>query len=79
MPIIWLLTLAFWLTVIAGGGYLVVRFLRAYERRGALPAELTALEERVRLLEESVGRLEAGFTELTEAQQFTTKLLSDRT
>ena len=76
--VLWLLGLAFWTAVIGGGGYLLVRFVRAYERRSVAPADTAMLEERVRLLEEANLRLEGEIAQLAEAQQFTTRLLSER-
>lgn len=70
--------LAFWILVIGGGGYLLVRFLQAYEGRSIGPGEARSLEERIRLLEEANLRLESEMARITEAQHFTTQLLSER-
>lgn len=70
--------LAFWILVIGGGGYLLVRFLRAYERRSIAPSDTSSFEERIRLLEEANLRLESEIAQIAEAQQFTTELLSER-
>lgn len=73
-----LLTALIYLALLGGPAYLLVRFVRAYERRSAAPAELTTLAERVRLLEESNSRLESELAQVTESQRFTTKLLEER-
>lgn len=78
MLVPWLLIALFWGGILGGGGYLLVRFLRAYERRSLPPAQIGALEERVRTLEEANSRLEGEITQLAEAQRFTTELLSAR-
>jgi hypothetical protein len=67
-----------WLALVAGGIYAVRRFLRAYERRSAAGQDLTALADRVRLLEDALERVEANVEQLAEAQQFTTRLLEER-
>ncbi len=76
-----LVQLLFWLVPLLLGGaaiYLGVRFVRAFERRGANRGELTALQERVARLEEELGRAMSDIERLTEAQRFTQRLLSER-
>ena len=73
----WLLIVAFWIAVIGGGGYLLVRLVRAYERRSAAPGEFARLDERIRALEESHESMEAEMMRLADAERFTTQLLSE--
>ena len=70
----------FWIGVIGGGFYLAVRFLRAFETRGALPSrsDPMALAERVRRLEDAIESMGAEMERLAEGQQFTHRLLSER-
>lgn len=72
------LMILFWGAVFGGGGYLLLRFLRAYEGRAGSPG-LRAMEERVRLLEETLQRVETELGEVAESQRFTTRLLTERT
>jgi hypothetical protein len=71
------LMLFFWVAVFGGGGYLLFRFLRAYEGRSGSPG-LRAMEERVRLLEDTLQRVETELAEVAESQRFTTRLLTER-
>jgi hypothetical protein len=73
-----LATAAFWITLLGGGGYMLLRFVRAYELNAKPASELVALEERIRLLEEAHTRHESEIAAMSEAQQFTTQLLTDR-
>jgi len=73
-----LLGVLFWLAILGGGGYLLLRAVRALEQRSGGGAS-GALADRVRTLEDALLRMERQVDELTEAQRFTTRLLSDRT
>ena len=66
------------MAVPVGGVYLLLRLVRAFERRNSAPKELTALEERIHLLEEANTRMEAELVQITDAQRFTTELLAER-
>ena len=73
-----LLVLAFWIAMAFGGGYVVLRLLRAYEQRGTEPQRLAALTSRVHALEETIEQMETSVAEIAEAQRFTTRLLEER-
>jgi hypothetical protein len=73
-----LLGMLLWFVIPLGGGYLLLRFVRAFERRSATPTGLAALEERIRLLEDANTRMEAELVQVTDAQRFTTELLAER-
>jgi hypothetical protein len=62
--------------VFAGGGYLAWRFVRAYERRSTAPDQLTALADRVRILEDVVDQVEDRIDRADEVQRFTTRVLA---
>jgi hypothetical protein len=81
-PFFFLLTLLFWVFALGGGGYLVIRFIRAYERRnsGVMEGkELVELRERLMRLEDSLESMSNQMQRLSDAQQFTTRLLEGRT
>ena len=63
-----------------GGGllYLGVRAVRALERRSTASAELTALRERVEMLEETVSTQAEAMRRVEEGQRFTDRLLAER-
>jgi len=63
---------------IAGAFYLGVRLVRAFERRSAARHEIAALEERMLRLEESAAETNERLERLSEGQEFTSRLLSDR-
>ena len=67
-----------WLVVLGGGGYLALRFVRAFERRGAAQGELEALRSRVLELERQVEGVQKEVERLSDEQSFTTRLLSER-
>lgn len=73
-----LLLIACVIGVVTFGAHLVLRFVRAYERRndGAELAEPTAA--RLRMLEETVARMERELDEVSEGQRFTNRLLAGR-
>ncbi|MGH7500359.1 MAG: hypothetical protein ACREL7_01245 [Longimicrobiales bacterium] len=74
-----LLSLVFWVVVIGGGIALAVRFLRAYEKRGNDRGEIADLREKLTRLEESIEGVTSQVQRVAEAQQFTTRLLTERT
>jgi hypothetical protein len=73
-----LLTSLPWLLLGGGGLWLGVRAVRALEQRGAANPELTALRERVQLLEEQVTEQGEAVRRLTDGQEFTHQLLLER-
>lgn len=78
-PILWaFMSLFFWLAIIGGGFALAFRFVRAFERRGSDPRELTELREKVSRLEDSLESVTHQIERVSEAQQFTTRLLTER-
>ena len=56
---------------VVGALYLALRFVRAFERRGADRAEVEGLRAQVAQLEQAIEQLEEG-------QRFTTRLLTER-
>jgi hypothetical protein len=68
----------FWISILGGGGYLLLRAVRALEQRSGGGAS-GALADRVRTLEDALLRMEQQVDELAEAQRFNTRLLSERT
>jgi hypothetical protein len=73
-----LLVTALYLAVPLGLLYLGLRFLRAYERRGAGAAASVELTARLAALEEQVARVASESERLAESQRFTTSLLAER-
>lgn len=69
----------FLLTALGGGGYLAWRAVRALERRNAPAPDVLALQERVDQLEQQLDVQSAELRRLAEGQQFTERLLADRT
>ena len=72
-----LLGVLFWVAILGGGGYLLLRVVRALEARSGGGAS-GALADRVRALEDALLRMEGQVEELAEAQRFTTRLLTER-
>jgi hypothetical protein len=68
----------FLIAVLGGGGYLALRAIRAFERRGTSAPEFVALSERVELLEQQLDAQTAELRRLAEGQQFTERLMADR-
>ena len=68
----------FLLSALGCAGYLALRAVRALERRGNAPPDLVALQERVELLEQQLEAQSEEIRRVTEGQQFTELLLSDR-
>jgi hypothetical protein len=62
--------------VIGGTGYLAWRFVRAYERRVTAPDQITALADRVRILEDVMDHVEDRIERADEVQRFTTRVLA---
>ena len=58
--------------------FIVLRMRRIRSGQGPTDANLQALQERVRVLEEAHERTENSIAELTEAQRFTADLLLER-
>jgi len=75
LPILWMLFLA---ALLGGGAYLVLRFVRAYERRVGGGAGGDTLAERVALLERTMERMEREVEQVAEGQRFMNQLLSAR-
>lgn len=73
-----LLSMLVWIAIIGGGFALAMRFVRAFERRGADQRELTELREKVARLEDSIESVTHQIERVSEAQQFTTRLLTER-
>lgn len=78
MLLVQILVLLVPLVVIGGGVYLVVRYVRAVERRGVDQGDAPALRERLQRLEEECGRAEERIERLEEGQQFMQRLLMER-
>lgn len=68
----------FLLSGLGGAGYLGLRAVRALERRTRAAPELEALRERIELLEQQLESQSEELRRVTEGQQFTERLLSDR-
>ena len=72
----------FWPTMsivtLIGGFRLAMRYVRAVERRGESTVEQRQLLERVQTLESELDDARSEITRLSAAQDFTTRLLSDR-
>ena len=80
MPFIFMtLPMLFGLGIMGSAFYLGFRFLRAFEARGGNRTELEELRSRLARIEESMESMGTDVERIAEAQQFTTKLLGDRT
>ena len=79
----WLMAILFgWLPWVLLGGaglWLGFRAVRALERRGTANPELAALRERLQLLEDSVAEQGEALRRVTDGQEFTQRLLLERT
>ena len=73
-----LFSMLLWLIVLGGAGYLALRFIRAFERRGLAQGELDALKSHIAELEGQFEGMQKDVERLTDEQSFTTRLLSDR-
>jgi hypothetical protein len=69
---------AFWGTVLGGGFYFVRRYVRAVERRASQEENLVALQARITTLEELVDGMRTDVERLETGQEFTTRLLAER-
>lgn len=67
-----------WLLLGGAGLWLGFRAVRALERRGPSNAELTALRERLQMLEDQVTEQGEAVRRLTDGQEFTQRLLLER-
>lgn len=64
--------------VLGGGGYLALRFVRAFERRGISQKQVADLEEKIAQLAAIAESTQRDVGRLSEEQEFTTRLLSQR-
>lgn len=67
-----------WLLLGGVGLWLGLRAVRALERRGTASTELTALRERLQMLEDQVTEQGEAMRRLTDGQEFTQRLLLER-
>lgn len=67
-----------WLLLGGAGLWLGFRAVRALERRGPASAELTALRERLQMLEDTVTEQGERVRRLADGQEFTQRLLLER-
>lgn len=68
-PFVMIFTFALWLAVPAGGLYLLLRLVRAYELRSTAKGANATLEVRVVHLEENLARLTKQFDQLVAEQR----------
>lgn len=73
-----LLFAGFWLGLPGGAFYLLLRLVRAFERRSVARDEMATLEARILQLEEHVSALTEQLDQLAEGQRFTTRVLAER-
>jgi hypothetical protein len=69
---------AFWFSALGGGFYFARRYVRAAEARGDREAALSELRARVQTLEDALDGTQRDVQRLEAAQEFTTRLLADR-
>jgi hypothetical protein len=67
-----------WLLLGSAGLWLGFRAVRALERRGTASTELTALRERLQMLEDQLTEQGEAVRRLTDGQEFTQRLLLER-
>jgi hypothetical protein len=67
-----------WLLLGGAGLWLGLRAVRALERRGTASTELTALRDRLQMLEDQVTEQGEAVRRLTDGQEFTQRLLLER-
>jgi hypothetical protein len=77
-PFFFLLPMLFWIVVLGGGFYLAYRLVRAFEARGSGGAELDDLRKRMAQLEDTLDGMNKRVDRIDEAQEFTTRLLTDK-
>ena len=68
----------FWGAIVGGGLYFVRRYVRAVEGRVRGDRTVAELEARVASLEDLVESLDKDVERLENGQEFTTRLLADR-
>ena len=68
----------FLVAAVGGGGYLALRAIRAFERRGTSAPEFLALSARVEVLEQQLDTQAAELRRVAEGQQFTERLIANR-
>lgn len=66
-----------WIALLGTGAYLAFRYVRIQERRGHA-AELEDLRNEVRQLQQTVEGLRGDLDRVQEGQDFTARLLSER-
>jgi hypothetical protein len=79
-PFFFLLPMLFWGILLGGGFYLAMRLIRALEVRtpgGGQAAELAELRTRLARLEEGLDGTARRLDAMEEAQEFTTRLLTE--
>jgi hypothetical protein len=67
-----------WMLLGGAGLWLGFRAVRALERRGTASTELTALRERLQMLEDQLTEQGEAVRRLTDGQEFTQRLLLER-
>ncbi len=67
-----------WVLLGGAGLWLGLRAVRALERRGSANAELTALRERLQMVEDQLTEQGEAVRRLTDGQEFTQRLLLER-
>ena len=78
MPDLMYVGFAIWGVILGGGGYLGLRFVRAFERRQDNQTALSALAQRLTALEDSMESLRGDVERLNDGHEFTTRLLTSR-
>ena len=66
-----------WLAALGVGAYLGLRYVRAQERRGRT-TEVAELQSQVKQLQETVDGLRMDLDRVQEGQDFTARLLAER-
>ena len=70
---------AIWFAIPAAAFYLLLRAVRAFERRAPARNEIAAIDERIARLEDDLSAITDQLDVLAEGQRFTTRVLADRT
>lgn len=79
MGMFFILPLLFWAAILGGGFYLAFRLIRAYELRSSGGGgEIADLRNRLERLEDGMESMNKRVETIGEAQDFTTKLLTDK-
>ena len=79
MLLMLLITWIPWLLLGGASLFLGFRAVRAFERRGAAQGELSALRDRLQILEDTVAEQGESLRRLADGQEFTQRLLIERT